>query len=357
VLNLALFLGARTQGVALDRIRQEVYPSGQSQAAFERMFSRDKDLLSQAGLRISSTSQGHYQLITTGPAGSFCDPLPLSNAERAAIALAGFALLQEPLFPLPFALRLALTKLSGLLDDKGDAAPVLKKLPASASLAEPDASGYPQGMTPELVLRAITERRLIQFSYTNNRRITAKRQVAPYGLFLLSGRFYFVGLDKTSGEQRTFRLTRMKATQISEETFHPPSNFRTQDWICLPFEIAKIPKTSKATATNSAQTCRSAPPKHKAQHKAQEAEKEGEYVQTSLIIPAERAAHTATLTRGRGKIAPRADGDLDWHIGYRDQDALLTFVLEENLRFGSGAARERAALRSALAALAQGDEQ
>ena len=318
VINLALLLGANARdarGVAVERIRREVYPSGQSDDAFERMFVRDKETLRAAGLIIEADAEGGNRLVA---AGTFCAVPKLSAAERATLALSGFAQLDEPLFPLPFALRLALTKLSGLLD--ADAAPALRRLPVSSALGirDTETAGRPEGgddasLHLELLLRACQKALFARITYTNRAGISSQRLVAPYGLFLLSGRWYLVAHDETHGETRTFKLGRISTLTLIEERFEPPKDFSLAEWVCLPFEIGT---------------------------------KDAESVQTSIVIPADYRGSLESLTQGRGQVTPQEDGSLVWRVVYRDLDELVTFVLEKGLGFGE--AREQDFAKEAL---------
>jgi len=286
------------------------------------MFSRDKESLQDSGLLIEADTDGTTRLIASD---SFCDTQDFNAAERATLALAGFAQLGEPLFPLPFALRLALTKLSGLFDK--DCAPALRRLPASSALGrhDPESSsavsktsdGQATTLLPETLLHAISTHHILHIRYTNRRGVSSHRGLAPYGLFLLAGRWYIVGHDEHSGQVRTFKLTRITEAEITDESFMPPEDFSCKEWVVLPFEIG-----------------------------------ETECVQTVITIPAQRAPQAATLTRGRGSLTPREDGGLDWQIGYRDLDALTTFVLGEGLGFGRE--RERSHARHALETMVGG---
>jgi hypothetical protein len=126
LVNVALFLAAARGPVSAERIRAEVtgYPEGQDEAAFLRMFERDKDELRATGLAIESTPDGRYQL----DAGrTFVAGLDLSSDEEAALRAAATVFLSDPSFPFVTDLRFALAKISGGSD---------VDVPAAAHLAD-----------------------------------------------------------------------------------------------------------------------------------------------------------------------------------------------------------------------------
>ena len=314
IINLALLLGSNMHAsriVSTEQIRHEIYPRGQSDHAFEKMFARDKEILQLAGLVIQADSWGSNQLIIED---TFCDIPELSSAERATLALVGFAQLNEPLFPLPFALRLALTKLSRLIDE--ESALALRSMPASSSIGARDTetanSDTDTSLYLELLLHACKNAQLTDINYTNAAGTKSERTIAPYGMYLLSGCWYIVALDQKSNQTRTFKLGRISKLTLTEQHFEPPADFSSADWISLPFEIA----------SRDCDTANDAP-----------AEASSDYTQTTIVIPASHPTNIDSLTKGRGHLAPQANGSYLWRIGYRNLNAFITFVLENNLHF------------------------
>lgn len=304
IINLALLLGTRVHaadGVSTQHIRDHIYTPldpQQSATAFEKMFNRDKDTLRLAGLIIQTDTLGNNRLISES---SFCEDLKLGPAERATLALTGYAQLEEPLFPLPLALRLALTKLSALFD--AEAAPALRRMPATSNLGNRDTeaanSNDNAGLYLEILLHACQEHNTLNICYTNAAGQQSRRHISPYGLFLLSGRWYLVAHDlEVSDAIRTFKLGRIKSLELAGESFHMPPDFCLSDWMLMPFEIGASPETF-----------------------------------TTVIIPADHHASLDGLTRGRGSLEPSDDGSVHWHISYRNYDSFISFVLESNLLF------------------------
>jgi predicted DNA-binding transcriptional regulator YafY len=70
-----------------------------------------------------------------------------------------------------------------------------------------------------LIKKAITESRLIVFSYTNYQGAVISRLVEPMTLILKGFTWYFYGYCRTREDYRFFRLSRVKNLAISSETF------------------------------------------------------------------------------------------------------------------------------------------
>lgn len=76
---------------------------------------------------------------------------------------------------------------------------------------------------------AANGRRRVEIGYRNFRGEVSERRVDPYGLVFHSGRWYLVGWDHRRQAQRTFRVDRMAAATLTEDTFTPPSGFDTAE--------------------------------------------------------------------------------------------------------------------------------
>jgi len=314
IINLALLLSVRssdTRGVSAATIREEIYFNATSDNAFQKQFLRDKQALRAAGLVIESHKVGKKHFSRLVPDDTFARIPDLCPEERATLAVVGFSQLQEPLFPLPFALRMAMTKLSGIIDE--DIAPELRKLPAGSALgrqsvdsdtdAESDALFF-----VESLIHACKAGTVMSMAYANKQDQISQRIVEPHGLFLLSGRWYLVAFDRKSGEVRTFKLGRIASLTVTDETFVPPEGGTIEDRIKLPFETGLE-----------------------------------EYVQTTVIIPAGISAHLGTLTEGRGKLSPLDDGSYEWHISYSDLDLFVGYAAENGLTLTGERERKRLA--------------
>ncbi|MCL2332678.1 MAG: WYL domain-containing protein [Actinomycetia bacterium] len=334
VIDLALFLAAHPDRLISGAvIKAEVYDKllekPQDMGAFRRMLNRDRDDLEAAGLHIIADNQGNYLF---DPRQNYAADLDLSPAERAAAALAAAALADDPLFPLPVALRLALVKLSRVLNEDGvlldGAVAARSNLAArkddehrgtSALCAPEEIQKEPALLCSrwtELILHAQLESRCLDLRYRNQDGRRSERQVAPYGLFLLSGQWYLVGFDSLRADIRVFTVARIEELRMTQTPFALPDDFSVERWRQLPFRLSSAPRDREA----------------------------------QLLIPATRAPEAAGITHGKGTIEPQADGSLLWKIPYpsAQQDQLVRYALEQGLSFTAKSTAERAALRRAL---------
>ncbi|MFE7559283.1 helix-turn-helix transcriptional regulator [Kitasatospora sp. NPDC057500] len=89
--------------------------------------------------------------------------------------------------------------------------------------AAPAAGPSPAASALFTLAEAARRRRRVRLDYRDRSGTPSERAFDPYGLVFHSGRWYTTGLDHRSGEQRTFRLDRIHAAELSEEGFEPPA--------------------------------------------------------------------------------------------------------------------------------------
>lgn len=85
-----------------------------------------------------------------------------------------------------------------------------------------------EGLAPllETLRRATRERRTVTMAYrARTRPEPTRRQVAPYALVHRWGWWYVVGFCRLRGAVRTFRVDRIEALTLGEETFSRPEGF------------------------------------------------------------------------------------------------------------------------------------
>ncbi|MFF2349879.1 helix-turn-helix transcriptional regulator [Kitasatospora sp. NPDC058115] len=70
---------------------------------------------------------------------------------------------------------------------------------------------------------AARRRRRVRLDYRDRAGAPSERAFDPYGLVFHSGRWYTTGLDHHSGEQRTFRVDRIRSVEPREDGFEPPA--------------------------------------------------------------------------------------------------------------------------------------
>jgi len=103
-------------------------------------------------------------------------------------------------------------RISALQDSIGFTQSVGRSAPASGDLL--------------LALSSATrERQRVHLRYRDRADAESERDFDPYGLVFHYGRWYLVGLDQRSREQRTFRIDRILEAQPTAEAFERPADF------------------------------------------------------------------------------------------------------------------------------------
>ncbi len=84
---------------------------------------------------------------------------------------------------------------------------------------------------------AIRGRRRVRFDYRSHHGTVSSREVEPYGLVHLDGRWYLVGHCLLREALRTFRLDRVSGVVAGEAGFEPPAGFDARAYLVasLPF--------------------------------------------------------------------------------------------------------------------------
>ena len=233
LVNLAMYLAAAREPVSAYDVRANVdgYAPAEEQdeAAYLRMFERDKDDLRTAGFAIETDSDDRYLLDTEA---TFAAEISLSAEEYAALRATAAALMDDPAFPFTSDLRFALAKVSD--------SPSSPSIHASAAIADecPDL----QGRAVAVLTEALATAKYVSFTYTNSRELTAAHKVDPYGLFAREGRWYMVGRDRDRDEIRTYALARLSdlapnAARPKSPDFERPEDFDVARYIRLPFQF------------------------------------------------------------------------------------------------------------------------
>ena len=212
ILNLLAFLLTAGRPVTAEEIRHTVAGYGQDEdAAFRRMFERDKSLLRSLGIPLERRPTDAWEVefgYQVSP-DEYALPDPgLSDEERAALWLAAQAVRVGGRAPGPA----ALFKLGGIpMDAAGE--------PLAADLgADLDALA--------VVFAAVSDRRRLSFTYRDR-----ARTVDPYGLLHRRGHWYLAGREHESDAVKAFRVDRGSGYTAGERNraFEVPSDFNTTD--------------------------------------------------------------------------------------------------------------------------------
>jgi predicted DNA-binding transcriptional regulator YafY len=87
------------------------------------------------------------------------------------------------------------------------------------------------------VCTAVRTRHRLEFHYDSNDRTGSQRQVEPYGVVHMDGRWYVVGYCRLREAVRTFRLDRISELQVRHESFERPAGFDAKAYLqrSMPF--------------------------------------------------------------------------------------------------------------------------
>lgn len=145
----------------------------------------------------------------------FAAPLKLTPVEALALYAGGAAMASMPEMEEADALRRALDKLGVALGSRN----------AGSALVdvrfEEDPSDHLKAIQDALAQRR--RLRLEYFSASSGE--LAQREVDPWSLYAALGRWYLVGLDHRSDEERMFRVDRIKSATVLDAAADVPSDF------------------------------------------------------------------------------------------------------------------------------------
>lgn len=200
LLNLLIMLLVQRNYVGKDRIREILYP-GSSDDAFERMFDRDKEELRSLGVPIEV---GHLDPLFDDEPGYRIRPdrfaLPDIDLLPDEAAVVGLATRVWAHARLAEATTDAVRKLAAVGVDVDVSA---------LDIVEPRLTADEPSF--DVFWEATQERRPVEFEYARpGQDEIATRHLQPWGVVRHSGRWYVVGLDTDRGEERVFRLSRVR---------------------------------------------------------------------------------------------------------------------------------------------------
>jgi predicted DNA-binding transcriptional regulator YafY len=226
-LSLVAFLMAERRAVTARDIKGSVEGYQEmSDEAFARRFYSDRAELLALGVPLHSQRDEYTgeELYNMRSESYFLPPLELTDEELAALQTCLYLL--EGKFAYAEPLRLALQNLA--LGRPGFAeAPTETAM--RVEVLDPEYSIEMQGRLGKLE-GAISKQRTVKFPYWSiSRDEERERTVNPYALFQDGGAWYMVGDDLDAGEERTFRVSRMRgeirfATR-RERDFRLPQDF------------------------------------------------------------------------------------------------------------------------------------
>ena len=233
LLNLLIALLNTQYGLRRSELREKVYhDTTSSEAAFGRMFERDKGELRQFGFDVETVMDkgwGSDDPATTryriGKESNRLPDVSLTPAECTVLILAAQLWEQAAL---------------------GSAArDAVRKLQAAGGLQEAE---LPPGVQPRIrpagqafedLVSAVHHQHPVSFDYlAGSTGQEETRTVEPWGLGSRFGQWYLVGHDRVRGEKRFYRLSRFTSavTVLDQESFTPPSSFNVRE------QLAALPE-------------------------------------------------------------------------------------------------------------------
>jgi proteasome accessory factor C len=226
-LSLVAFLMAERRAVTARDIKGQVEGYQEmSDEAFARRFYSDRAELIALGVPLHSQRDEYTgeELYTMRSERYFLPPLELTDEELAALQTCLYLL--EGKFAYAEPLRLALQNLAlgrpGFAEAPTDTA-------LRVEVLDPEYSTEMQGRLSKLEA-AISKQRTVRFPYWSiSRDEERERTVNPFALFQDAGAWYVVGQDLEAGDERTFRVSRIRgeirfATR-RERDFRLPAEF------------------------------------------------------------------------------------------------------------------------------------
>lgn len=290
---------------------------------FERMFERDKQAIEELGFDLQ-VHQGTYSLDSSS---SCIHKVELSNSELAYLQLLAKTYLAQRNFPYKDELRFALNKLNASIasclsedeeekllfeEDDDGAAETISKTPArppknsGAELLQQarklidrqNAQALPSYNLQELINNAISQQKILCFSYRNMQGIKSQRCVHPYFSYYQTGIWYFIAYDPDKSSMRTFRADNCTDMYIKHPKKKSP-DFKKMDvdfdgLIQLPFQYG-----------------------------------DEESFEAHIVIPHNESWKAKHITHEKGSLSALNTGELEWRISCADSDALVRFCLDE----------------------------
>jgi predicted DNA-binding transcriptional regulator YafY len=209
-MNLLAALSDTVQGIRAVDIQQRVPGYNADHDSFRRTFERDKKDLLSLGVPIEVVA-GATADLTAYRVDKSKYELPDPGLESDELAALHLALETVTVGSSPGDMARAMWRLGGVVD-------------ASSS----DSAGIPVGELTEIpsdsslipLFRAVTERRVVSFTYESSTGIS-QRSVEPWHLDFKRGRWNLTAFDLERGEQRNFRLDRVRSdVQLDEPGSH-----------------------------------------------------------------------------------------------------------------------------------------
>ena len=219
----------RLLAIVLELQRHRIQRAEDLAATFEtskRTIYRDLEALAESGVPLISTPGQGYALVD----GFFLPPVSFSNDEATLLLLGANVMAQNFDAQYQRAAQNAAAKIEAVLgNDKREAVSAIQ---LGLSFVTPTAASEADGAVMErlqLLRHALLKSQAVRFEYVarfgskaGQEPASKQHEVDPHGLSLVEGNWYLSGLDHAHEETRRFRLDRMQALTLLEQTFMRP---------------------------------------------------------------------------------------------------------------------------------------
>ncbi|MFW2383406.1 MAG: helix-turn-helix transcriptional regulator [Acidimicrobiales bacterium] len=222
VLNLTAILLDAGRPLTRSELREKVEGYPDNDDSFRRAFERDKELIREVGipLEVQPIAYSDIEGYRIPPEKYYLQGATFTPAELAALHVATLAVQfgstdEEALWKLG---GLGVTDAAGV----GFESPI-SELPADSVLLD--------------VFHGIQSRTPLRFDYRKSTGAITSRVVEPWSLNFQRGRWYLRALDRSAGQQRSFRLDRMAVVEQLEGEFVEPVDLDVDHGVLRPWEI------------------------------------------------------------------------------------------------------------------------
>jgi predicted DNA-binding transcriptional regulator YafY len=162
-------------------------------------------------------------------------PLMFTNEEAFALALGLRGLLQLGLSAFAPAAEGASAKLTRVLPE-----PLRNSIQMVEEVVALEPGPWVVSTSVESLIcvsTAIRERRRLAFGYQSHKGMSSQREIEPYGVVHMDGRWYVAGRCLLRQDLRTFRLDRLSQPELRDERFEPAADFDIKAYLnkCMPF--------------------------------------------------------------------------------------------------------------------------
>jgi predicted DNA-binding transcriptional regulator YafY len=197
-----------------------------------RTVYRDVTALSEAGIPVIAEAGVGYSLVK----GYFLPPVAFTEEEAQSMAIGAMLAAKFGGTSAGEAARSARLKIQSIL--LGDAKERVSRLARQVSVL----SNLPSPGTEHLPVcgRAVAERRLLRLRYVAPGRDETDRTVEPLGAVFHEHFWYLVAWCRLRHDYRSFRLDRVRATELLEEQFAARHDFDLEEHLRAAFEAEGV---------------------------------------------------------------------------------------------------------------------